>query len=170
MSPEEQEALILKSIRNGIRNRLGLGENECYITAVMVYVKGQGDMVIQIVPSDVSPEMSQEGGALLRKMNIILAFWYRLKIDQHQIHEQQLVQNQKGLSAFVERVRYLLSMTTLGGATLGTIWFTGKSQPQIYDEDEGIVLETMNYSAVYAENLPQYVTLTDEDVVPVLTP
>lgn len=176
------ENAILYRVTAGIRNRLGLGAEECYPCLDAAYIDGQSERVIQVIPGEISeaddvPEGGQVGGGYIIKTQIIrLVLWIRLKLDGHQLSEHLLQENTIGFLEWSKQIRDLFGFTTLGetdgdGFLMRQMYWKGETGVSWYDEDGGVGSKTMTFSVTYAEKLPENAkTLSESDVEQVIIP
>lgn len=161
---------IIKACVNGIRNILSLSASQCYPILAPIYVEGQEQRVVQVVPRDVAPtdapDGGQTGGWLYRRMSIQITAWYRLKLDQHQHSEVMLTKESEGFLDFINSIREIFDETTLGGLLTERMRYIGESATVWHDIDAGVARRDINFQALWAQTIPLAVTLGGDNVLP----
>lgn len=165
------ERMVIKCFEVSLRNMVPLTEDQAYVAAVSTYVDGQHDLVVQIVPGDVGPDFSpdggQEGGGLQRRMAVVLSCWFRVKFDQHGYTAFALMETANGILDFMQQLRRLYRYTNFGGLCLEPIWYDGETATTIYNADQGILRREMNFAAAFRETMPRQETITRDDLAEV---
>lgn len=167
------ELQIINNLVYGLRNKFQLGQDQVYPIIAPAYVIGQNPRVIQVSPSTESTDGegsgAQAGGALIEILQIRLTFWYRLNTDEYKRSDQMLTEEYWGFMAWCNNVRNSLLLTTLGGVLYRPMVFISATEPSWYDEEESVARRDMLWQAPFARNLPTELTMTEQDVQPLLT-
>ncbi len=180
MSTSGIDGIACERIATALRNKLGLTDQQAYVSAAAAYIDGQPEFVVQVIPGSISVDGagdgSQDGGSLVRRGTFTLAIWWRVKLDQHQMSEQALIEAEVGLMDQLEIIRNIFSCTNLGSLDLtqltGTpdavfnadiMKYMGESPTVWFDYDRGVLSRQMNFSGAWGVVLPSSVSLVNAD-------
>lgn len=126
----------------------------------------------QVVPGAVRPDGgghgSQDGGAIIRRQEMSVHLFTNSKSDEHGMSDELLTNMAIGTLEQFEALRQLFAYTFFGNGSdfilSEPLFFERESQTVWEDEDRGLVSREFVWSAQYALNLPNEVTLSLNDV------
>jgi hypothetical protein len=173
--PPSVEKQIVIAFRNGLINGLALDDSQCVIGLTkMVDPAWLGKPLFLVVPGDSRPlgrgDGAQEGGSIMRSMNVSVYFFGRNKLNQHSLSYSAITDNTLGTMDTFEQVRRLFSMTLFGNADGSGALLTeplklvSESKTTWEDEQTGIYSREFVFKCTYTAFLPDYITLTLADV------
>ena len=141
-----------------------LNATTCYAIAAPAYIEGQDQLVLQICPGAVTLGQSvggrgaQEGGALFREVSLVIAVWYRLKLDLHGQSQQAMMLATKNLMSVCDAIRQVLALTYLRNEVTEPLWYSGESDTEVYDPDGGVYRRDIYFSGSWAAAMPRQLT------------
>lgn len=159
---------IIEAFVKALQVKLDLTPQQVYPAIVGDYVPGQGQRVINVVPGDIvpieSPEGGQIGGFLFRQLRVTLVIWWRVKYDQHRHSEQVILRDAEGFLDFTNTVREVFDLTTFTGLLTERVAYVGESPTVWHDYDAGVVRRDITFTAKWACRLPFSATVTAADL------
>lgn len=167
--PNDAARKIVAAVTLGVQRKLAMTSAQVYPAVIADYIEGSNPLTVQVVPSDETPESGgvgyqEGGGALQRRMIVTLAAWKQLNEDQYRQSEELLEAEAYGAKDFQETLRFMFSMTTLGGLCLEPVRWEGASAAKWHDWERGIIYFDARISACWAIELPTSLTITDADL------
>lgn len=159
---------IAQAMVNGIRNKLGMTKDQCYLSIAPMFIDGQNPEVLQVCTGSAQKygggDGAQQGGAILTKCFYTLTYWYKLKLDMHGRSEQVLIEGADNVLTMFAKLRTIFAQTNLGMTLYEMVLWEGETATNWYDIDEGVLRRDMTLSAPYGYDTPSFQTLTAEDV------
>ena len=145
---------------------VSLSASTCYPVIQPAYIEGQDPTVLQVWiggsgPADTAAgKGAQEGGGLLRKMQVGVTVWRRVLLDKYANSQIALTEEGTGMNALTAQVMAPFKYTYLGGLLFEPMWWSGDTGAQWYDEEAGLIRKDVMYDVSFGEVLPTTLTLT----------
>ena len=153
---------ITEAYEEGLRGFLELTKDQCFMVIAPIYIEGQPELCVQIIPGEAEKDESgdslQDGGSLSRNLRVTVVVWKRLLTDRFK-HSENILKDGKNLLDLFEKIRYLFSMTTLGGLLSEPVKFSSETATSWADEKLGVVRHDIVFSNRFRITLPTKATL-----------
>ena len=162
------ESAILTAFVKGLQVKLGWTPEQIYSVAAPAHIDGMNPDVLQISMGAISPygggDGYQDGGSVQKRGNVCVTYFKKIFMDAHGHATEALTREGEGLMEVRSRICAALAMTVLGGWVLEPVKWAGESMTTWEDPENGLLRRDINFSVVWAEELPLTVTLTTTDL------
>lgn len=168
---------ILRFMATGIQRKLDLHETQVTPAAYPFYDYRWVDYPqVRVCPQAKSPSGKgnggQDGGFLARDFGVLVAVFYRCKLDRYGGDSKiAYLEDAEGFADLIEKIRDVFAITQLGdGTAANTLLFenmrwTGDSIPTLVDEELGIIRQDLSFVAPFAVQLGAVTTLNLSDTI-----